>query len=101
MSEEAAENDKNISKSHINQILVLRTMNQKEPGTAEPRTLQIDEISEQSGLRDDRETQRNLFILEGQKLVSPQPDGDFTSKSWVITPHGLMVLKTIKKAVVL
>ena len=87
-----------ISPSHLNQILVLKCMNLKEPGTAELRTFQIDEIAESSGLKDEKETQRYLFILEGQKLVTPQPEGDFTSKNWVITRNGVKALKTIEKA---
>lgn len=62
---------------------------------AEPKRLQISEIAELSGLRDEKETQRYLFILEGQKLVSPFPDGDFTSKVWQITNQGVQTLKHI------
>ena len=57
--------------------------------------LQIEEISELSGLKDEKETQRFLFILEGQKLVSPFPVGDFTSKTWQITTQGIQTLKHI------
>ena len=48
-----------------------------------------------SGIRDEKETQRFLFILEGQKLVSPFPEGDFTSKIWQITSHGVQTLRQI------
>jgi hypothetical protein len=48
-----------------------------------------------SGLADEKETQRFLFILEGQKLVTPFPEGDFTSKIWQITNQGMQTLKQI------
>jgi hypothetical protein len=65
---------------------------------SEPRRLQINEIAELSGLRDEKETQRFLFILEGQKLVSPFPVGDFTSKVWQITTQGIQTLKHISNS---
>jgi len=98
MNGENAKPQKIISPSHLNQILVLKSMNAKEPGSADLKTFQLDEIAELSGLKDEKETQRYLFILEGQKLVTPQPEGDFTSKSWIITRNGVKALKTIEKA---
>lgn len=81
---------KNVSDSFIHQIRVLKAMSKKNIAN---NAIQIEEIAELSGLRDEKETQRYLFILEGQKLVSPQPAGDFTSKSWSITSDGLQVVK--------
>jgi hypothetical protein len=65
--------------------------------SGERRTYNIDEITEASGLSDEKEAQRSLFILEGQKLVSPFPEGDFTSKNWMITQIGTEALSTIEQ----
>ena len=63
--------------------------------------LEISEIAEKSGLSDEREVQRYLLILEGQKLVSPFPEGDFTSSRWYITTEGIRAIRTITGSVVL
>ncbi|MFM1847710.1 MAG: hypothetical protein RL417_1184, partial [Pseudomonadota bacterium] len=34
----------------------------------------------------------------GQKLVTPLPPGDFTSKTWQITKDGLRALSTIARS---
>ncbi|MBN8550581.1 MAG: hypothetical protein J0M12_14795 [Deltaproteobacteria bacterium] len=92
---------KNVSESYLNQITVLKTLS-REPVAAinNPRPYQLAEIAELSGLRDEREVQRYLFILEGQKLVSPHPAGDFTSKTWQITRDGMRALKVIQRSAV-
>lgn len=89
-----------LTDSHFNQINVLRSLSCDDSSNIEPKQFQIDEISEKSGLKDEKEVQRYLFILEGQKLVSPHPEGDFTSKTWKITRTGLKALKTINKSAV-
>lgn len=87
---------KNLSEAYINQINVLKTFT---PDQRSQGQLEIDEIAERSGLEDEKEVLRYLYILEGQKLVTPQPVGDFTSKTWTITIDGIKVLKTISSAV--
>ncbi len=87
-----------LSSSHLNQITVLKAMCAAEQSSPEPRQYQINEISTLSGLNDEKEVQRYLFILEGQKLVSPYPEGDFTSKVWRITPNGSRALRTIARS---
>jgi len=89
---------KKITDVHLQQIRVLRTLSPLQPATYEPRRLQINEISQLAGLQDEKEVQRYLFILEGQKLVSPFPEGDFTSKTWFITKSGVKALKTIQSS---
>jgi len=89
-----------LSDSHRNQISVLRAM----AGTGGDegiisRLFHINEISELSGLKDPKETQRYLFILEGQKLVTPTPEGDFTSESWKVTRQGVQFMKIVLKTV--
>ena len=89
---------KKINNTYLNQINVLKILSQSGIIESDPRPFQINEIADLSGLKDERETQRYLFILEGQKLVSPFPAGDFTSRSWFITKHGLKTLKSINQA---
>ena len=85
-----------ISDSHNHQIAVLKAMADACDELEEPKQVQINDIAEVSGLKDEKETQRYLFILEGQKLVTPYPQGDFTSKVWSITKTGFRALKTIE-----
>lgn len=56
--------------------------------------MDITTIAQLSGLKDEKETQRYLYILEGHKLVAPHPLGDFTSKFWSITKDGVQAVKS-------
>lgn len=96
---------RNMSDSYVNQLHVLRAM-AKDTGAKDssvkeisthPKPFQITEIAHNSGVKDEKETQRYLFILEGQKLVSPYPAGDFTSRTWSITKHGMKAIKMIQQ----
>jgi hypothetical protein len=87
-----------ISDAFVHQINILKALSVQRSTSSEVRAVQIEEISELSGVCDDKEIQRYLFILEGQKLVSPQPEGDFTSKMWIITRDGLRVVKRAQLA---
>ncbi len=106
-----------MTQSHLNQITVLRAMSGQfenaddensdasygqtiatTTGGAPSLHLQIEEISEVTRLGDEKEVQRILFILEGQKLVAPYPEGDFTSRIWHITPQGKSALRNIEGA---
>ena len=86
-----------ISDAYVNQINVLRVFS-KPPVRNTPAQaaleMQLEQIAHLSG-QDERETQRCLFILEGQKLVTPLPPGDFTSKTWQITTDGVKALRII------
>ena len=88
---------RHLSDSHTNQIEVLKCMTL---GTTESdvKCLDINEIAERSGLKDEKEVQRYLFILEGQKLVSPHPEGDFTSRVWQITKNGMQTVRKVARA---
>ena len=58
---------KRLSPSSVSQIQILSALAPNQSLVAiEPRRLQINEIAEISGLRDEKETQRFLVILEGQ-----------------------------------
>jgi hypothetical protein len=89
---------KRLSPSSVSQIQILHAL-ASSADTSEPRRLEINEIAQRSGLVDEKETQRFLFILEGQKLVSPFPEGDFTSKIWQITSQGVQTLRQISSAI--
>jgi hypothetical protein len=91
---------KRLSPASMSQIHILNALSPVgTPGSTEPRRLQIEEIASLSGIRDEKETQRFLFILEGQKLVSPFPEGDFTSKVWQITSQGVQTLRQISASI--
>ncbi|RMG43391.1 MAG: hypothetical protein D6719_03860 [Candidatus Dadabacteria bacterium] len=89
---------KGLNETHLNQIAVLRSLSRSWRGADEPTPIDITEIAQESGVNDEKEIQRYLFILEGQKLVAPQPAGDFTSKTWHITRTGMKALKTIARS---
>jgi len=98
--EKTAMNEKNsaTNDSSINQINLLRVLSERAKTATDVRQFNINEISQLSKLNDEKEVQRYLFILEGQKLVTPFPAGDFTSKNWRITKDGVRILKTISQA---
>lgn len=81
-----------------NQVLVLQRMSEGGSVTDEPRQYHITELANLTGLNDEREIQRSLYILEGHKFVAPYPPGDFTSKTWHITKNGINALEDIEKA---
>lgn len=89
---------KRLSPSSVSQIQILHALATSND-SSEPRRLEITEIAQRSGLVDEKETQRFLFILEGQKLVTPFPEGDFTSKIWQITSQGVQTLRQISSAI--
>ena len=80
MESTASSKKKRLTPSSMSQIQILNALAPHSTATPDSRRLQITEIAQISGLVDEKETQRFLFILEGQKLVSPFPEGDFTSK---------------------
>ena len=91
---------KRMSSSHLHQINVLKVLSSDQPQDNGPRHYHIHEIADLSGLKDEKETQRYLFILEGQKLVAPCPKGDFTSRVWHITQEGMYAMDNIRQAMV-
>ena len=91
---------KTIGDAYIHQISVLKCMSSEGIAQTANKMLEVEEIAVRSGVKDEKEVLRYLYILEGQKLVSPQPPGDFTSKTWSITQDGVRALKTIESAAV-
>ena len=86
---------KHLSEAYVNQLNVLKALTSDSKVNCQPKHLDITAIAQMSGLRDEKETQRYLYILEGHKLVAPHPPGDFTSKLWHITEDGMKAFKTI------
>lgn len=77
---------------------ILKTMSQPSESGEIPRRFTVTEISVLSSLQDEKETLRHLFILEGQKLVSPYPKTDLTSKQWNITSAGFEALELMGRS---
>jgi hypothetical protein len=90
---------KQLGESYLHQINVLKAMT-IDVRTTQPRQLDISEIAELSGLSDEKEVLRYLYILEGHKLVAPYPPGSFTSKLWHITEDGVRAVKSISREMV-
>ncbi len=92
---------KNVNEPYLNQISVLKTLANDGSINSEgtfTKHWQIFDLVERSGIKDEKEMLRLLYILEGQKLVSPVPPGDFTSKIWSITKDGVRALRSIGPA---
>jgi hypothetical protein len=96
MTTNAGKNKKVLSESHACQIRVLRALSCQT--AADAKLYQMEEICDLSGMRDEKEVLRYLYILEGQSLVTPHPAGDFTSKTWKVTSEGVKTWKTIAKS---
>ena len=79
---------RNVADSHVHQINVLKVLSNGVAETGSAKEFQLNDISSRCGLKDEKETQRYLYILEGQKLVTPLPEGDFTSRTWQLTVSG-------------
>jgi len=90
-----------ITDSHKKQIELLQIMaDHITPGTSNPQQFDISELARRTFSKDEKEALRYLLILEGQKLVTPYPEGDFTSNNWIITKHGMKAVRTIFRATV-
>ena len=95
---ESSNGAKGLSESHRNQIQVLRLLSGTN-GRQSSQQYEITDIARMSGVKDEKEVQRYLLILEGQKLVSPFPEGDFTSRRWQITSQGMQAMKKIARTI--
>jgi len=80
------------------EVGVLRCLAEKK---TRPNTTDLTELSEigaATGLRDQDEVLRALYTLEGKGLVSPDPEGDFTSSKWKMTETGMGTLTVIESS---
>lgn len=57
------------------------------------------EITHFCSIRDQDEILRALYTLEGKGLVSPDPEGDFTSTKWKMTEVGFGTLEVIENSI--
>jgi len=72
-----------------NEVKVLQLLKVKFSEGGELSPSHISEISSASGIKNNEEVQRALYILEGKSLVEPEPAGDLTSNHWKITNMGI------------
>lgn len=81
-------------KTHISELelTVLRCLSARLLSLAEVQAADISEIAYAVGIRDSDEVLRALYTLEGKSLVTPDPEGDFTSNNWRITDLGKRAL---------
>jgi hypothetical protein len=89
---------KDMTNSNIGQLRILQVLASNTAPNERPRQFQMREICDMTGLRDEKDVQRYLFILEGHKYVSPLPPGDFTSKVWQITAEGLKACRSVLRS---
>jgi len=82
-----------LTDAHRKQIEILQIM-ADHISQSQPKHFEINELSDLTTFKDEKEVLRYLLILEGQKLVSPHPHGDFTSSQWLITKEGARAVRT-------
>lgn len=80
----------------ILEVLAARTSISKETKTEPQSAIDIKEIAKEVGLKEINEVQRYLYIMEGQQLASPVPQGDLTSDVWCITARGYTALEKFR-----
>lgn len=66
----------------------------------EEATYTVKEIASGSRLSDPEEVLRTLYIMEGQRMVSPYPEGDFTASHWNLTSYGIDIAEKINSGAV-
>lgn len=77
-----------------NEIAVLKSLFYRKRVDHEP-LIEIADLAHVTGIRNNEEVQRALYILEGKSLVSPEPAGDLTSSQWQITDVGQRAVDVI------
>ena len=83
-----------ISDTELNILQFLET---NLGSTVDRNTIEIAQISQSTGIKDNDEVLRALYSLEGKSLVEPNPPGDFTSNHWRITNVGSKALDMIEE----
>lgn len=86
----------NRSQFSDRELKVLKTL-EKKSSSSKFTIVEISELSELTGIKDDEEVLRSLYTLEGKSLVAPEPFGDFTSLRWKITDVGLRAVKFLEQ----
>lgn len=75
-----------------NEMSVLRSLRMITSVAVGERTSEISELVAHTGIKSSDEVLRALYTLEGKHLVTPEPEGDFTSNLWRITERGVQAL---------
>ncbi len=89
-----------LTDSHKKQIEILQVMAEHISGPGQVRQFEITELCSLSTIKDEKEMTRFLLILEGQKLVSPYPEGNFTSSRWILTKEGAKAIRVFTRPTV-
>ena len=79
-----------------NEMDILVCLNRRPMAGEEHTPADITEIAYNTGIKDKEEVLRALYTLQGRSLVSPFPDGDFTSNHWMITNGGVKALELME-----
>jgi hypothetical protein len=89
---------RSMSKPVVSEIemSILKVLKRRLESETEVPFSNINEISITSGINDGDDVLRALYTLEGKSLVSPQPEGDFTSQFWKITEVGMKAYSLIQ-----
>ncbi len=80
------------------EFAVLSILSQKMSDSSS-QTIEINELSTNTGIRDNDEVLRALYTLEGRNFVVPEPPGSFTSNNWKITDAGVKALSVVKSEI--
>lgn len=89
-----------LSEAHKRQIEILQVMAEHISVAGQVRQFEINELCTLSTIKDEKEMTRYLLILEGQKLVSPYPEGNFTSSRWILTKEGARAIRVFTRPTV-
>jgi|GEM_PF-2457772 len=81
------------SKIHF-QLKILKIMYDIQKTSTVLRQYPVQELAKHMETTEEGEIIRALYILEGQKFVSPYPSDDFTSTIWTITENGITAIDT-------
>lgn len=87
MENTAADNE-NYYNTQFELLKHMHTASQKGSVIDVTTIFSVAELAEGTPIKDKDEALRSLYILEGQKLVTPFPPGDFTSNNWCLTEMG-------------
>jgi hypothetical protein len=89
-----------LTDAHKRQIEILQVMAEHISVQGQSRQFEISELCTISTIKDEKEMTRFLLILEGQKLVSPYPEGNFTSSRWILTKEGSKAIRMFTRPTV-
>ncbi len=80
------------------EVGVIRCLAEKKLKAMNTNLTDLSELAQFTQVRDQDEILRALYTLEGKGLVSPDPEGDFTSSKWKLTDAGFGTLEVIEQS---